>query len=214
MASGYRNGAGSDFDDVFDLYVQGDKGLACGYRSGDGNDLNQRYAPLAYGAKAADVGYRDASGSDLSNRWARKGSAQYALGFNGNSYSTSREALTNQQGNISASVTIGILNNGTWSIGADTGSPMSGSWLPAGRSASEYNVQIEGSGMNRATFASTASSYASCAASQSATVTATVRAASVDLINEGVWITVYLRDSAGIVTASTFGAAVYAHGWV
>ena len=44
MPSGFRNSAGTDFDDVFDLFVQGDKGSATGYRSGDGNDLNQRYA--------------------------------------------------------------------------------------------------------------------------------------------------------------------------
>ncbi|HVJ36607.1 MAG TPA: hypothetical protein VM687_02265 [Stenotrophomonas sp.] len=214
MPSGYANPAGTDLDDVFDAYVQGDKAIATGYYTSDGNDLNQRYAPLIFGTKAADVGYSDNSGTDVSNRFAAKGTAQYSLAFHGKSYYTGREALTNQQGNISAIVTFGLSPDGSWSIGADTGSPVTGTWLPAGRAASEYSVQLVASGMSRAVFGTTAPSYVSCSVAQSCSVTATVRAASVDQIDETVTVTVHLRDSAGVVSTSTFNARVFAHGWV
>ncbi|CEJ49107.1 hypothetical protein ACSAM1_05915 [Xanthomonas citri pv. bilvae] len=147
MATGYRSGAGLDFDDVFDLYVQGDIGGASGYRSSDGNDLHRRYAPLAFGSRAPDVGYRDNAGSDLSNRWARKGSAVYSLSNNGVRYYASSQALTSEGGSQTASVSFSIRANGTWAIGlsgkAVGGSPISGTWLPNGQSASNYSVQLD-----------------------------------------------------------------------
>ncbi|KGR40752.1 hypothetical protein [Xanthomonas vasicola] len=147
MATGYRSGAGLDFDDVFDLYVQGDIGGVSGYRSSDGNDLHRRYAPLAFGSRAPDVGYRDNAGSDLSNRWASKGSAVYTLSNNGVHYYAGSQAATSEGGSQTASVSFSIRANGTWGLGlsgkAVSGSPTSGTWLPSGQPASNYSVQLD-----------------------------------------------------------------------
>lgn len=86
MSTGFRNASGTDFDDVFDPYVQGTKPAATGYRTSDGVDLNQRYAPLAFGSAAAAQGYRISSGSDVNTLWAAKGTANYSLPINGQTY--------------------------------------------------------------------------------------------------------------------------------
>lgn len=78
MASGYRSTVGGvkkDFDDLFDLYVEGPKSAATGRRVA-GVDLNQRYAHISYGSKGPDVGYR-VNGVDVANFWAAKGTAVY-----------------------------------------------------------------------------------------------------------------------------------------
>ncbi|AAM37506.1 hypothetical protein GUF72_18020 [Xanthomonas citri pv. citri] len=147
MATGYRTGAGLDFDDIFDLYVQGEIGSVTGYRSSDGNDLHRRYAPLAFGSRAADVGYRDNAGSDLSNKWSRKGSAVYSLSNNGVHYYAGSQAVTSEGGSQTASVSFSIRANGTWALGLSgkgvSGSPTSGTWLPNGQPASNYSVQLD-----------------------------------------------------------------------
>jgi len=214
MPSGYANAAGMDFDDVFDPFVQGDKAAATGYFTNDGNDLNQRYAPLVYGVKAADVGYSDNAGSDVSNRFAAKGTAQYSLAFNGKSYQSSRQALTNENTNITASVSVSILADGTWSIAAMTGLPTSGTWLPAGRSVSEYSVQIATSGNSRATVSNSAPGYVAASGSAGATISATVRGQSLDVIDETISVTVYLRHTSGLVTTSHFAARVFVQGYL
>lgn len=89
MATNYRNSAGTDFDDVFDPYVQGTVPPNTAYRTSDGVDLAGRYAPLSYGSKAPDVNYRTSDGTDVTNLWAAKGTAIYTLGFHGHSYSAS-----------------------------------------------------------------------------------------------------------------------------
>jgi hypothetical protein len=68
---------GTDFDDMFDPYVQGTKPANTGFRTTDGVDLADRYAPIEFGTKRADVGYRTAAGVDVSNLWAAKGTASY-----------------------------------------------------------------------------------------------------------------------------------------
>lgn len=214
MPSGYANAAGMDFDDVFDAFVQGDKAAATGYFTSDGNDLNQRYAPLIYGTKAADVGYSDNAGTDVSNRFAAKGTAQYTLGFHGKGYATTRTALTSESGTISATVSVTILADGTWGITAASGAPATGVWLPAGRSASEYTVQIGIGPSGRATVSNNAPSYVPASNSPGASITASVRGASSDSVEESVAVTIYLRHVSGLVTASTFSAYVRATGYL
>ncbi|HVJ37123.1 MAG TPA: hypothetical protein VM687_04885 [Stenotrophomonas sp.] len=214
MPSGYANPAGTDLDDVFDAYVQGDRAIATGYFTSDGNDLNQRYAPLIFGAKAADVGYSDNSGTDVSNRFAAKGTAQYTLAFHGKFYQTTRLALTNENTNVSAVTTISLAANGTWGIGAANGSPTSGTWLPAGRSVSEYSIQIEVSGNSRVTVTNGAASYVPASSGAGATFQATVRGASSDNIEETLTVRVNLRHSSGLVTTSTFSAYLKATGYL
>ncbi|AJY82777.1 hypothetical protein [Xanthomonas citri] len=168
MATGYRTGAGLDFDDIFDLYVQGEIGSVTGYRSSDGNDLHRRYAPLAFGSRAADVGYRDNAGSDLSNKWSRKGSAVYSLSNNGVHYYAGSQAVTSEGGSQTASVSFSIRANGTWALGLSgkgvSGSPTSGTWLPNGQPASNYSVQLDFSvswlrGNRNGTSSNSAASY-------------------------------------------------------
>lgn len=74
MPSGFKSG-GTDFDDLFDPYVEGQKPALTGYVT-DGQDLRDRYAPIEYGSKRADVGFK-AGGQDVSNLWAAKGTAVY-----------------------------------------------------------------------------------------------------------------------------------------
>ena len=74
MPSGYKSG-GTDFDDLFDPYVEGAKPGLTGYVAA-GQDLRDRYAPISYGSKRADVGDKS-GGQDVSNLWAAKGTAVY-----------------------------------------------------------------------------------------------------------------------------------------
>jgi len=182
MATGFRTGSGLDFDDVFDLYVQGDVGSASGYRSNDGNDLHRRYAPLAFGGRAADVGYRDNAGSDLSNRWARKGSAVYTLSNNGVHYYAGSQAATSEGGSQTASASFWIRANGTWAIGlsgkAVSGSPASGTWLPNGQPASNYAVQLDFAvswlrGNRNGTSSNTAANYSAMTGDYGCSITST-----------------------------------------
>ena len=78
MASGYRStigGVRKDFDELFDLYVEGPKSIVTGRRVA-GVDLNQRYAHISYGSKGPNVGHR-VNGVDVANFWAAKGTAVY-----------------------------------------------------------------------------------------------------------------------------------------
>lgn len=107
MPAGYRDSAGTDFDDLFDPYVQGAKPANTGFRTADGVDLAERYAPLSFGTKRADVGYRNAAGVDVSNLWAAKGSASYfPSNIQATSYSFTGLART-------AAARIAIRTNGT-----------------------------------------------------------------------------------------------------
>lgn len=75
MASGYRNSAGVDTDDLYDPDIQGDGPAATGYRKADGSTL--RYAAAKYGIAGVAIGYRMANGIDIGTLWARKGTAHY-----------------------------------------------------------------------------------------------------------------------------------------
>lgn len=131
MPAGFRNGAAADFDNVFDLYVQGTKPANTGMRTSDGVDLANRYAPLMYGTQAGATGFRIASGADVNTLWAAKGTAMYAgpkdPGFYP-SYTVSRGAAHD----IGAGCEIHIRADGTWQVagnpGSVQGSPTSGTW--------------------------------------------------------------------------------------
>lgn len=148
MPVGYRSN-GVDFDSLFDPDVMGDGPTvaAPGMRSG-GTPL--RYAAIGYGSKRANVGYRSPNGQDVSNLWAAAGTAQYQIpGLQGKLLSASSTGLSGQQGTLTASVGVLISSGGEWSVsGANTQGPVvqpaptSGTWLPSGRSANEYDVRI------------------------------------------------------------------------
>lgn len=145
MSTGYRNASGVDFDALFDPYVSGTKPAATGYRTSDGVDLANRYAPAAYGSKGPNVGYRLTNGADLSTLWAAKGTATYALGFNGGSYAASSSRGT-------AKLTLAMASDGTWSVTDQDGAARaSGTWLNFGGVVGDYSVLFTATGFTNGT---------------------------------------------------------------
>lgn len=104
MPANYKQ-AGTDFDSLFDPYVQGTKPAATGYKV-EGVDLSDRYAPISFGTKRADVGFK-VGGSDVSNLWAGYGTAVY--------FPTTIEATSQSLVGAAASASVGIAikTNGT-----------------------------------------------------------------------------------------------------
>lgn len=218
MASEYRY-QGVDFDDLFDPDTQGNGPVASLYRRPDGQPL--RYAHVQYGARRSDVGRRQ-GGADLASLWAAKGTATYALGFNGGNYARSALALTNQQGTVSASVGLTLNNNGTWVITSsstrDGGrTEASGTWLPAGGSVGDYEVQFgvatsQGGG---GSVSNSAPSYQNLGASRSVGISASARAESTENISHTISVVCYLRRiSTGHTTVTSCSMNAMATGWV
>lgn len=214
MTTLFRTVAGIDFDDYFDLNKSGEYAANVNHRTADGTDLARRYELLKYGSRAADVRFRNAAGVDLAAIWAAKGTAVYALGFNGKYYESVRTALTNENTTISASVGLVILANGTWAVNAASGSPTTGTWLPAGKSASEYTVQIVVANSGAASVSNSAASYVAATGSPGATITASVPGNSVKDVDVTASFTLYLRHSSGTVTTSSLTAHVRATGYL
>lgn len=144
MASGYRNSAGVDFDNLFEPGAV----TAPGFRRSDGSLL--AYAARGSVPKGPNVGFRDAGGSDLSNLWLPVGSGPPAPGFAGKSYSANAIAPTGATGTTSGTVTLSLSPDGTWraeralanAVTPGTTVLESGTWLPAGQSAADYTIQF------------------------------------------------------------------------
>jgi hypothetical protein len=181
VTTGFRNASAVDFDSVFDPYVQGTKPGATGYRTSDTVDLNQRFAPLAFGTAAAVTGMRIAGGADCNTLWAAFGTASYPLAFNGTTYSG---AYTS--GNVTsamlAQATLNIKSDGTYSIvtigNNTTTTAASGTWLPSGQAASDYQVQFSYTQLSvlptaPATFTNSAATFTACTSNQSISGAAT-----------------------------------------
>lgn len=218
MATNYRNSAGVDFDDLFDPYVQGTIPSSTNYRTSDGVDLAGRYAPLSYGSKAPDVNYRTSAGTDVTNLWAAKGTAQYSLPFHGQTYSADATAPTGATGTTSATVTLSINSDGTWQItrsisGSATGNGTtvlgSGTWLPSGASAGNYEVQFAGSGSGGTTVTNGASSYSALSSTRSIQLNASVVSSTTSYVIGSASITCNLRPIGGNASTSvcTFEAS-------
>lgn len=134
-----------DFEDLFDPDIVGD-GPSVPWLENDGVPL--KFAAIAYGTKGPDVGFDDAD-VDVSNLWAARGTAVYSItGLQGKSLHAGDNALTNQP-TVSASVWVSIHSDGTWSVGGSSSkggvgqaAPTSGTWLPAGASVGDYQVQF------------------------------------------------------------------------
>lgn len=150
MATNYRDSSGTDFDDLFDPYVQGSVPANTAFRTSDGTDLAGRYAPLSYGSKRADVNYRTSDGTDVSNLWAAKGTAAYVQAPPFGAYSCDSGGTHNTY----VSFTLKLYTDGTWSIvlaatpggvggngGFTDGSPLSGKWLITGTPV-EYEIRV------------------------------------------------------------------------
>lgn len=217
MASGHRF-QGVDFDDLFDQDVMGNGPSASAYRRPDGQPL--RYAHVQYGARRGDVGRRQ-GGQDLAALWSAKGTATYTLSINGQSFGAHNQAKTNSSGSTNATVTFILDANGSFRVmsnitgGGNVASEVlaSGSWLPAGAAASEYDVQFETSAAGEASVGNGAPSYANCGTTR--TVQATMSVTSASLLNKSQDITfvIRLRRSNGAVSTTQIHIRVGAAGW-
>lgn len=133
---------GVPLDQIFDPYVTGTKAALTGYTvkiAGVATDLRDLFAPIYLGTSAAATKYR-VNNADLNTIFAKKGSVQYALGFNGQSYTSNR-------GRSAASLTLNMKSDGTWSVVKEQGFSgetllASGSWLNFGGSVSDYTVKF------------------------------------------------------------------------
>lgn len=137
MTSGFKTGT-TDLDDVFAPYLTGTKPAATGLKVGN-QDFRDRYAPLSQGTQAAPTGFKVVD-ADLNTIFAAKGTPNYTLGFDGESYSAVTARTT-------ASLTLDMLADGTWSISKNQAAILaSGTWLNYGSAASDYAVKFAGGG--------------------------------------------------------------------
>jgi len=217
MTSGYRF-QGVDFDDLFDADVMGDGPTAAGLRRLGGSPL--RYAHVRYGQRRPDVGYR-IGGQDVAGLWAAKGTAAYTLPINGQAFSAHNQSRTNASGSAVATVTFIIDSNGTYRILRNTtgggnnnaSDPISGTWLQAGTTVNEYDVQFEAANVGAASISNGAPSYAPCTASRSVAASVSVPAASLENVSAEVTLIIRLRRSNGAVSTTQIYALVGAAGW-
>jgi hypothetical protein len=217
---------GVDFDDLFDPDIMGNGPPATWLEN---NGVPLRYAALSYGTKRADVGYDDA-GVDVSNLWAAKGTAVYNIpGLHGKSLSAGDNAFTNQP-DVFAQVYFTLQSNGTWNVagGNSRGAvaqadPTSGTWLPAGASVSDFQVQfvVTSGGTNSSGGAAQqqvtngAPAYAALTTARGVTLTMPQMSASSSIERDG-WanVTINLRRiSSGSVSSSTVSMVVSTVGW-
>lgn len=112
MASGYRNSAGQDTDDLYDADVVGDGPVAPFMRRSDGSAL--RYAAAKYGTPGSAIGFRDAGGNDMGPQWARKGTASYALPINGQQFT--RDYVIPAQGTGFCTIGFRITGGNTYQV--------------------------------------------------------------------------------------------------
>jgi|SRR5581483_1762386 len=219
MADGYRNSAAADFVNLFDPDIKGDGPTASIFKKSDGTLL--KYAKLSYGSKGPNVGFRDASGVDLSNYWAAAGTARYGLPFDGGSFTARSSGLIS--GSMDANITLTIKSDGTYSLtclgnSPDTSGSTSGAWLPAGDSASNYQVEFgwnqssqEASGP--ATVTNGASAYQACTSNRAISVDAQVgQNTGADRGSHGTVSVSLKKVSTGVVTTSTFTVFVESFG--
>jgi hypothetical protein len=144
----FHDNAEIQFDDVFAPNLSGTYAADSGFRGPDGSDLSRRYEHISFGSKHADVNHRTSAGVDVTNLWAAKGTAVYSLAFNGETYMALRSSST---GTVSATRSLRILNDGTWDVpgtGSLSGSPTSGTWLPAGQSVADWEVMFSVTSLN------------------------------------------------------------------
>jgi hypothetical protein len=219
MADGYRNSAAADFSTLFDPDVKGDGPTASIFKKSDGTLL--KYAKLSYGTKGPNVGFRDAAGVDLSNYWAAAGTARYGLPFDGGSFVARSSGLIS--GAMDANIMLSINSNGTYNLtclgnSPDTTAGSSGSWLPTGDSASNYQVEFGWTQTfqfetGAATVTNGAATYQACTSNRSIAIDAQVgQNSGADKGSQG-HVTVSLKKiSTGQVTTSTFTVWVESFG--
>lgn len=146
MASGFKVGA-TDLDDVFDPYVKGTKPGLTGYTV-NGQDLRDRYAPIVYGATAPVTNFTVAGVGDLNKLFAKKGTAVYEQVIADPGYPALGANATGQAGPVSASASLTLKSDGTWSCTRGTSqapvTTTTGSWFgpPRAGAGDDYQVRF------------------------------------------------------------------------
>lgn len=218
MASGYKNAAGTDFDDLFDPDVVGDGPTASGFMKADGTLL--KYAAAKYGTVGPNVNFKLASGADVATLWAKKGSASYALPINGDNF------VAHSDGTISsamdANIAVQIKSDGTYlvtCVGNGSVTPgASGTWLPSGQSVSDYQVEFVWSQSSQfptgpATVTNGAATYQACTSTRTISFDAQVgQLTGNDKGSIGNLAINLKRVSTGVVNATNVGINVESFG--
>lgn len=132
-------------DNTFDPYVAGTTKAAATGIFENGVDLCNLYADISYGTAAAATGIRcRAALTDLSAIFAKKGTAVYALPFNGANLSI------NSQTRGSAYARVTMYSNGTFEVLSFSSGNVpqsvirySGTWLPSGESVANWSMQFD-----------------------------------------------------------------------
>lgn len=128
---------GTLLSDIFDPWKPGtDKAPATNIKE-NGVDTSDIYAMLKYGTAAAPTGIKK-NNADLCTIYAAKGTARYTLPIDGQSY-------THNTGRGTATITVTFKADGTYTI-VGGATLASGTWLPAGDSASSYTVKYSETG--------------------------------------------------------------------
>lgn len=138
MTSGIAS-KGVDLDSIFDPYQAGTtKARAAGLNVA-GSDTSNRYANIIYGSAAAAT-WIESENADLSTLYAAKGTANYSLPINGQTYSADGYAAS---GLVTANVVLNINNAQYEFVGNGTGRSEK-TWpyeIPAG--VSQYTYKID-----------------------------------------------------------------------
>ena len=220
MATGQRVN-NVPFEDLFDPDVTGDGPAAPGYRDSLGRPL--RFAHIQYGSRGPDTGRRAPGVGDLAALWAAKGTARYALEFDGRGYYAGSQAPTNATGQAEALLQLTLLANGTWTISRSVANSIgnngtetltSGTWLPSGHAATDYQVLYSGAVAGGGLVNNGATQYQTLSLGRSYSLGAKVPAQSSTSMETGVQLLCELRRiSTGQITRSTVGFSCMAMGW-
>lgn len=217
MPTGFRNSAGADLEDLFEAgTVQ-----AAGFRLSNGSNL--AFAARGGATKAPDVGFRDNAGSDLSNLWLPKGAAPPVLGFDGQSYSANAQAPSGGTTDPQSQLTLALNPAGDWTVtrfvqGAAFGNGStvvaSGTWLPSGQAAADYEVQFTIGHSGDGTVTNGAATFSSLTVGRIARLNVSVPAVSPQIGTAAATITCALRRIGQAASGSTCTFSCQAAGYL
>lgn len=140
---------------IFDPYQAGTTKARASGIDDAGTDTSNLYANIIYGSAAAATGIASEN-ADLNTLYAAKGTAQYALPINGQTFSAAISGLANK--GATAQVAFTAYTDGTYTVikGTDNGSGMTyvtlatGTWntsgLPAASCQALYTTSIGSNG--------------------------------------------------------------------
>lgn len=209
-------------DQIFDPYISGTKAPLTNYTvkiGGVDTDLRDIFAPLYLGTTAPITNYR-VKDADLNTFFAKKGTARYALPIDGSTFNA--QSFGTVSSAMDAHVLLSINASGSYSVtsvGNGVASPAaSGTWLPSGQSASDYQVQFTVTQTGQqpsgpATITNGSASYSACTSNRTVNVDAQV--GQLTGLDKGGQYTIAIslkRVSTGVVAVTTIYANVQSAG--